>query len=128
MSASLNIRRPDDEYGEIEYGYPLTPASAAPVSKCVGSPPACSVTRLWAGQNLSGIHCTTRSLSHSKRPVMFDGELMWTVRSATARSATSFAKVTTTGAATPTTRTGDATSRHGHDSNADCDENISIRR
>ncbi len=80
-----------------------TPTTAAPDSKLVDAPPAVTLIWLWAGQNPSGIHCTTSSFSHANRPVTFLEEVTAIVRSAAGRSAIGSENLTTTGCATPTT-------------------------
>ena len=83
-----------------------TPTTAAPVSNCIGAPPARNVTLVWAGQKVSGTHCTTLSSTQSNRPVTFVGDVILIVCSAPARSAIGLAKLTTTGCPTPTTSPG----------------------
>lgn len=55
-----------------------------------------------AGQNRSGVHCTTSLSSHSNLPVIA-GALMSTARSAACRLVMGALNVTITGCATPTT-------------------------
>src|ERR1700694_1980336 len=80
-----------------------TPTTAAPVSNWVGAPPAHTVILACAGQNPTGIHCTTSSLSQLKCPVALLGDATVIFRSAAPRSTTGLANVTVTGCATPTT-------------------------
>src|ERR1700754_1121342 len=80
-----------------------TPTTAEPVSKLVEKPPAVTEIGELAGQNWSGTHCTISLLSQENSPVGFWRELMVMDCSARARLTTGSAKVTSTGAATPTT-------------------------
>src|SRR5215207_120335 len=80
-----------------------TPTTAEPVSKLVEKPPAVTAIGEWAGQNWSGVHCSTWLLSQLNCPVGVLGDVMSIDCSARARFVTGSAKVTSIGAATPTT-------------------------
>ena len=79
------------------------PTTAEPLSKSVLKPPAVTEIGEWAGQNWSGIHCTIWLLSQLNCPVGVLLEVMVIDRSARTRLLTGSAKVTSIGAATPTT-------------------------
>lgn len=88
--------------GDVGYGH-----DRCAVSKLVDMPPAKTATWVWAGQNPSGIHCTTASLRHTNRPVVFFDDVIVIDSSAAARSATGLVNLTTSGCATLTTAPGD---------------------
>src|SRR5512132_1820592 len=79
------------------------PTTAEPVSKLVLKPPADTEIGECAGQNWSGVHSRTWLLSQSNFPVGVLAEVMVIDCSARARLVTGSAKVTSIGAATPTT-------------------------
>src|SRR6187397_1434038 len=80
-----------------------TPTTLEPVWKSVLKPPDVTAIGECAGQKLSGVHCTTWLLNQVNSPVGVLLDSMEMDCSARARLTTGRAKVTSTGAATPTT-------------------------